>query len=104
MNLEKIQVARIGHLYIRNRALCNDLKLTWVKNFKLLGVVFDNDVEKMLQKNFSSRLQGIEKLFNLYQKQNLSIIGKITVIKSLAIPKLVYPLFYQNLHTKFLTK
>ena len=97
MNLEKTHVARIGHLGVRNRALCNDLNLIWVKDFKLLGIVFDNDVDKMLEKNFSSRLQGIEKLFieklfNLYQKQHLSIIGKITVINSLARPKLIYPL------------
>ena len=46
----------------------------------------------MLEKNFSNRLKVLEKLFNLYQKQHLSKIGKITVIKSLAIPKLVYPL------------
>ena len=92
MNLEKTQVAWIGHVGVRNRALCNDLKLTWVKNFKLLGIVFDNDVDKMLEKHFSGRLQGIENLFNLYQKQHVSIIGKITVIKSLAIPKLVFPL------------
>ena len=74
MNLEKTHVARIGHLGVRNRALCNDLNLIWVKDFKLLGIVFDNDVDKMLEKNFSNRLQGIEKLFNLYQNQHLSII------------------------------
>ena len=34
MNLEKTQVAQIGHLDVMNRALCNDLKLTWIKNFK----------------------------------------------------------------------
>ena len=67
--LKSVQVARTGHLDVRNRALCNDLKLTWVKNFKLLGFVFDNDVEKMPEKFFSSRLQGIEKLFNLYQNK-----------------------------------
>ena len=92
MNLEKTHVARIGHLGVRNRALCNDLNLIWVKDFRLLGIVFDNDVDKMLEKNFSNRLQGIEKLFNLYQKQHFSIIGKITMIVSLAILKLVYPL------------
>ena len=81
MNLEKTHVARIGHLGVRNRALCNDLNLIWVKDFKLLGIVFDNDVGIMLENNFSNRLQGIEKLFNLYQKQHLSIIGKITVIQ-----------------------
>ena len=94
INLEKTHVARIGHLGVRKRerALCNNLKLIWVKNFKLLCIVFDNDVDKMVEKYFSSRLQGIKKLFNLYQKQHLLIIGKITVVKSLVIPKLVYPL------------
>ena len=45
-------VARIDHLGVRNRALCNDLKLIWVKNFKLIGIVLDNYVNKMLEKNF----------------------------------------------------
>ena len=32
----------------------------------------------------------IEKIIAFYSKQKLSLLGKITVIKSLAIPKLVY--------------
>ena len=69
MNLEKSHVAWIGHLGVKNRAQCNDQNLICVKDFKLLGNVFDNDVDKLIEKNFSNRLQGIDKLFHLYQNK-----------------------------------
>ena len=51
VNLEQTQ---IGHLSVRNRVLCNDLKLMWVNNFKLQGIGFNNDVDTMLENNFST--------------------------------------------------
>ena len=44
----------------------------------------------MIAKNFDQKIIEIEKVLNLYKKFNLSLIGKVNVIKSLALPKLVH--------------
>ena len=92
MNMQKTQVAWIGFLKNANNNLCPDLNLNWVKHFKLLGIEFTNNIELMMDKNYHPRLANIEKLLNSYAKRKISLVGKITVIKSLAIPKLVYPM------------
>jgi hypothetical protein len=40
--------------------------------------------------NFNSKLKEIENLLNMYQRRKISLIGKIAIIKSLAIPKLIH--------------
>jgi len=44
----------------------------------------------MMELNYSSKLGEVEQLLNSYSKRYLSLIGKVTVIKTLAIPKLVH--------------
>ena len=48
------------------------------------------NLEEIVESNFLTKILDIEKLFNLYKRFNLSIIGKVTVIKTLSLPKLVY--------------
>ena len=44
----------------------------------------------MLEKNFIENLDKIKKLLNVWSSRGLSIYGKVTIIKSLVIPKFVY--------------
>ena len=57
---------------------------------KALGVYFTYDIKLLYEKNFIERLDSIKKLINLWSSRGLSIYGKVTVIKSLLIPKFVY--------------
>ena len=43
----------------------------------------------MVKINYEKKLE-IEKISNLYEKHKLSLISKITVIKTLALAKIVY--------------
>ena len=88
MNMEKIQVASIGLSRTVRKKLIQDL--SWVEQFKLLGINFDINLESMVKQNYAEIINKIEKLLRSYEKRKLSLIGKITVIKSMAIPKLVY--------------
>ena len=51
---------------------------------------FDINLKSMVEKNYAEIINNIEKLLKSYEKRKLSLIGKITHIKSMAIPKLVY--------------
>ena len=44
----------------------------------------------MHEKNFIERLDSVKKLINIWSSRGLSIYGKVTIIKSLIIPKFVF--------------
>ena len=57
---------------------------------KALGVYYSYDQKLLHEKNFIERLESVKTLINLLSARGLSLYGKITVIKSLIIPKFVY--------------
>ena len=57
---------------------------------KALGVYFTYDLKLLKEKNFIERLNSIKKLINIWSSRGLSILGKVTIIKSFLIPKFVY--------------
>ena len=67
--------------------LCADLKLDWDSKFTLLGIDFQNNLEGM-ENNFVKKIEEIQKLLNCWIHRTLTVYGKITVIKTLALSKL----------------
>ena len=67
--------------------MCKDLNLTWGSTFKLLGINFDSDLAYM-DNNFYKKLQEIRNIYKNWKYRYLTPMGKITVIKSLALSKL----------------
>ena len=57
---------------------------------KALGVYYSYDTKLLHEKNFIERLDSVKKLVNVWSSRGLSVYGKVTVIKSLIIPKFVY--------------
>ena len=51
---------------------------------------FTYDIKLLHEKNFIEKLDSIKKRINLWSSRGLSIYGKVTVIKSLLIPKFVH--------------
>ena len=92
MNVDKTQAAWIGKITENNIHLCPELNLNWVENFTLLGFSLSNDLTESCESNYNKKLLDIEKILSVYKKRHLSLLGKITVIKTLAIPKLILPL------------
>ncbi len=70
--------------------LCHDIEMQWVDSYLLLGINFNVDLDIMVNTNFTTKLLEMEKVFTQYRKRKLSLLGKVTVIKTLAVPKLVY--------------
>ena len=68
-------------------SLCPDLNLDWSSTFRLLGVDFRNNLKGM-ETNFESKIEEIKALFYNWMNRNLSIYGKIIVVKSLNLSKL----------------
>ena len=56
---------------------------------KALGVYYSYDIKLLHEKNFIERLDSVKKLINIWSSRGLSVYGKVTIIKSLIIPKFV---------------
>ena len=67
------------------------LGIAWPVNFILApGIYFSYNDEIVYNKNFEQKLIKMKSLLNLWYPRNLTLYGRITILKSLAISKLVY--------------
>ena len=66
------------------------LGLEWCTGVKTLGIHFSCDQGEVIKQNFHERLSDIQKTINLWSLRGLSLFGKVTIIKSFLIPKLLY--------------
>ena len=55
-----------------------------------LGIYFTYNEHISFKKNFEDKLNSMKKLLNLWRSRNLTLYGQITILKSLALSKLVY--------------
>ena len=91
MNAEKTKLIWIGALEGSKSELCKEVHLEWgVTEFNSLGVNFSINVEDIWSLNTDKKMLEIQRLLTKWKKRDLTIIGRITVIKSLVLSKLVH--------------
>ena len=89
MNLEKTKVVWIGKKKFSQDTMCIKWGLEWGSSrFTLLGIKFSVDLYEMEKLNYEPKFKEFERTIKFWSTQNLSPIGKITVIKTLIISKL----------------
>ena len=87
VNYTKTEAMWIGSS--RNNTV-TPLALKWRKTVKALGVHFSYNNEESMQKNFYDKLRGIKSQIRLWSWRGLSLFGKVTIIKTLLLPKVLY--------------
>ena len=91
VNYSKSQVIWIGCKRNSLEKLVDDAELVWnATKFKVLGIEFDINLGQMVQTNYYPKITSIKNLLKQWKRRNLTPIGRITVIKSLAISKIVH--------------
>ena len=75
---------------------CIDLRLYTVK---ILGFHFSYNKKIENYENFSKQITSIEKVLKLWCLQDLTLEGKVTVFKALAISKIVHLALITNIPT-----
>ena len=91
INVDKTKAVWIGSMTKSNCKLCQEYKLDWdQKPIKILGVTFTPEVFNMWDYNAPEIFQRITKLLEIWSKRKLTLQGRITTIKSLAISKFVH--------------
>ena len=90
-NVDKTIAYRIGK--INEQIPLNKLHgLNWkTLPISLLGITISTNKEDIIKENFLDKLKGIELLTRIWSRRNLSMKGKLTIINSILLPKLIYP-------------
>ena len=90
-NTIKCEVASIGTLKGVNVALCGMKCLNLMKEtVKTLGVHFYDNKKLEDELNFQSHIENTEIVLRLWHTRNLTIEGKVSIFKSLAISKIAH--------------
>ena len=91
INVDKTKVVKFGGDRDSSDNLCPDLNLIWTNNFTSLGINYDvTDLENITQLNIEPKLLDMERLIRIWQLRNLTLIGKIIIIKSLLVSKFIH--------------
>ena len=79
----------IGNKIYSSDTMCVKWGLEWGSTtFTLLGLHFSVNIDEIEKLNYTPKLKEIENTLQIWSKQILAPIGKITIIKSLIISKL----------------
>lgn len=90
-NFDKTQVVWIGAKKYSADSIKTRWKLVWgTTAFKLLGITFDVDLDKVIDTNYTDRIAQLKNFVKLWRRRFLTPLGKITVIKSLMLPKITH--------------
>jgi hypothetical protein len=91
VNLGKSEAIWIGAKIGSTKFPYQDNGLKWnTEKFKCLGINFSLNLKSLYDLNYKVKLEHIQQTLNCWRARNLSLMGKICVIKSLLLPQLLY--------------
>ena len=91
INYEKTESLWIGSSRLQRRVIPVFQHIMWPANkVKALGVWFSTTKGESLTLNYEEKKEKICRLVDIWQFRRLTLLGKITVIKSLLASQLVY--------------
>ena len=62
-----------------------------VNSIKILGVIFSNENASInIKENFDHKISKLERICNLWEKRNLTLFGKVTILKTFGISQFIY--------------
>ena len=80
-------------MWLGSKQNCTDtfFGFVWKRRLKILGVYFACDkCASQVEKNWMERVENIKRIINAWEKRNLSIAGKVCIIKTFLISQFVY--------------
>ena len=86
INFDKTQLVWIGSEKYSTSSIKTKWKLSWgIKQFKVLGINFNVDLDKMIKENYTAKIKQLENMIKQWGRRSLTPLGKITVIKTFTI-------------------
>ena len=88
LNKQKSAAMMIGATDFKNKF---KFGIKFVNKLKILGITFSNECcADEISENYDSKIEQLERLCSLWGKRYLTIIGRITIIKSFGISLFIY--------------
>ena len=88
LNTSKSEAFWIGSQINCTEKLCG---LKWTNSMiKCLGIWCGPDIEGAIERNFRDKLKNLKTVLNIWSLRKLSLKGKISVIRSFALPQVLY--------------
>ena len=93
LNSKKSIMFRTGSLKHSTDTYGTNDKFIWTNDTaSTLGIVFANNRLKYQELNIEPKIKEFCNCLKRWKRHKLSLLGKITVIKTFALPKIIYPL------------
>ena len=91
INLEKTKLLKLGSAKDIQGTLAPELNLEWTNEpISILGVQITTKTKELVKLNFEPKVKKFKQILNIWQSRDLTIMGKIQIIKSLALPQFTY--------------
>ena len=91
LNIKKTEALWIGSKIGKEVNLSAEKDFKWVKDkVRALGVWLSTNPETTIEANYSEKLTKVRNSLSCWELRRLSLLGKITVLKSLIASQLVY--------------
>ena len=91
VNYDKTEILRIGSLKNSDAKLYTQRKLSWTNNPSvLLGISLGTDLAETSKKNYEQMIIKIQNIVKLWQTRQITLLGRITIIKVLLLSQLIY--------------
>ena len=91
----KINFSKTNMIWIGSKKFSKEIfhhsrwKLNWSNtNFEMLGIKFSVNLREMIDINYDNKLLNIKKIIDQWKGRKLTPLGRLSIIKSLLIPKL----------------
>ena len=93
LNVIKSVILRIGSLRYTNIHHLENLRFEWTsESTKTLGIIFSNEKDKLIENKLLPKLNDFVNCLKRWNHRKMSLMGKVTVVKTFALPKLINPL------------
>ena len=87
VNQQKTQAMWIGSNLNRKDS---PLNLDWTTCLKITGIYFTYDRQQEIQLNLKRPMEKVRQVFNMWKQRNLSLIGRIQIIKTFAVSQFLF--------------
>ena len=87
VNADKTELMPLGS---SKNADILDLGYKIVEELKITGITFTYNHENLTKRNYTENVNNIELTFNIWKQRQLSILGKVQIIKTVGISKLLF--------------
>ena len=85
-----LNVDKSEAISIRQNVPVVDNRIKWVESAKCLGIYVGHNRHLNIEMNWERKIDGLRTILETWNKRDLSIFGKINVIKMLAVPKITF--------------